>query len=275
MRIECFRFFKKMRKLKVIGIIPTRLDSQRLPGKPLRLIHGKPLVQNVYENAVKSKRLDRLMVATDSSKISDLVFAFGGEAYLSLKDHPTGSDRVAELAGNLNYDLVINIQCDLVHLSPNLIDFLVLSMLKEKNVPMGTLATKINNSDKLKNPNVVKVVSDQNGFALYFSRYPIPYNRDWGLGTGDRKLETGNWGLKTGLKRLPFYEHIGIYGFRKDFLMKFSSWKQTPLEKLERLEQLRALENGYKIKVYLTNEKIKSLDDLADLKRISSPKGGV
>ena len=133
---------------------------------------------------------------------------------------------------------------------------------------MGTLATRINDPAKLRNPNVVKVVLDKNGFALYFSRHPIPYVRGWGL-------ETRGWKLETGLKRLPFYEHIGIYGFRKDFLMKFSSWRQTPLEKLERLEQLRALENGYKIKVYLTQYKPVTLDVPADLEKIRTRKGGV
>jgi len=255
-----------MSKPKIIGIIPARLDSKRLPKKPLIKIHGKPLIQNVYENAAKSRLLDRLIVVTDSSKISDLVVAFGGEAYVSLKNHHTGSDRVAEVAGNLNCDLVINIQCDHVYLPSTIIDFLALSMLKEKSVQIGTLATRITDPVKWKNPNVVKVVLDKNDFALYFSRYPIPYIRGWGLETGDWKLATGNWQLNS--KKLPFYEHIGIYGFRKDFLMMFSSWKQTPLEKLERLEQLRVLENGYKIKVYITQDKIRTVDAPADLRKL-------
>jgi 3-deoxy-manno-octulosonate cytidylyltransferase (CMP-KDO synthetase) len=258
-----------MNKTKIIGIIPARFNSKRVARKPLIMVHGKPLIQNVYENAAKSKLLDRLIVVTDSSKISDLVFSFGGEAYVSLKNHHTGSDRVAEVAGNLNYDLVINIQCDLVHLSPTIIDLLISSMLKEKSVLMGTLATSITEHSKLKNPNVVKVVLDENGFALYFSRHPIPYIRSDSNSSGKGGF------TELDLRKLPFYEHIGIYGFRKDFLMKFSSWKQTPLEKLERLEQLRVLENGYKIKVYLTKEKIKSVDVPSDFKKITSPKGGV
>jgi 3-deoxy-manno-octulosonate cytidylyltransferase (CMP-KDO synthetase) len=262
-----------MSKTKIIGIIPARFNSKRLSRKPLITIHGKPLIQNVYENAAKSKLLDRLIVVTDSPKISDLVFSFGGEACVSLKNHQTGSDRVAEVAGNLNYDLVVDIQCDMIDLSSTLIDFLVSSMLKEKSVLMGTLATRINDTIKLKNPHVVKVVLGKNGFALYFSRYPIPFVRGWGLEAGDRRLGTAE--CQPDLKKLPFYEHIGIYGFRKDFLMKFSSWKQTPLEKLERLEQLRVLENGYKIKVYITKEKIKTVDSLTDLKKLTSPKGGV
>ena len=264
-----------MGKSKIIGIIPARLGSKRLVGKPLIKIFGKPLIQNVYQSAAKSKRLDRLMVVTDSSKISDLVFAFGGEAYVSLRNHPTGSDRVAEAVRNLNYDLVINIQCDLPCFSPSLIDLLVSSMLKEKSVLMGTLATKMNDPLKLKNPNVVKVVLNNEGSALYFSRYPIPYVRSHGFCGQSRT--SNRRGALTGidLNRLLFYEHIGIYGFRKNFLMKFSSWKQTPLEKLERLEQLRALENGYKIKVYLTQYKPVTLDVPADLKKLRTPKGEV
>ncbi len=258
-----------MSKSKVIGIIPARLGSKRLAGKPLIMIHGKPLIQRVYESAAKSKRLDRLMVVTDSSRISDLVFAFGGEAYVSLRNHPTGTDRVAEVARNLNYDLVINIQCDLPYFPPTLIDLLVSSMLKEKRIQMGTLAARINDPLKLKNPNVVKVVLDRDGFALYFSRHPIPYIR--------RTHTSRRRGALTGidLKRSPFYEHIGIYGFRKDFLIKFSSLKQTPLEKSEWLEQIRALENGYNIKVYLTQYEPVTLDAPADLKKLRTRKGGV
>ena len=264
-----------MSKSKVIGIIPARLGSKRLAGKPLVRIHGKPLIQNVYENAAKSKRLDRLMVVTDSSRISDLVFAFGGEAYVSLRNHPTGTDRVAEVAKNLNYDLVVNIQCDLPYLPPTLIDLLVSSMLNEKRILMGTLATRINDLLRLKNPNVVKVVLDENSYALYFSRHPIPYIRSYGS-CGQTKTSSRKGALAGfDLKRLPFYEHIGIYGFKKDFLMKFSSWNQTSLERLERLEQLRALENGYKIKVYLTQYKPVTLDAPADLKKLRTQKGEV
>lgn len=262
-----------MKRAKIIGIIPARLHSKRLPGKPLIRILGKPLIQNVYENAAKSRLLDRLIVATDSSKVSDLVFAFGGEAFVSLKNHPTGSDRVAEAVRNLNYDLVINIQCDLVDLSATLVDGLISSMLKEKSVQMGTLARRINDPAKLKNPHVVKVVLDKKDFALYFSRYPIPYIRGLRLEASGRGGRSGGFPLD--LRRLPFYEHIGIYGYRQDFLMRFSSWRQTPLEKLERLEQLRALENGYKIKVYLTKEEVKVLDAPADLKKLTSLKGRV
>lgn len=258
---------KMMHKSKVIGIIPARIGSRRLAQKPLIQINGKPLIQNIYERAAKSKLLDRLMVATDSSRISDLVFAFGGEAHISLRNHPTGSDRVAEAARNLNCDLVINIQCDLPNLSPALVDELVSAMLRERKVSMGTLATRIADPARLKDPNVVKVVTDRNGWALYFSRHPLPYVRP------DRASGPGFAGSATDLKRTAFYEHIGIYGFRKSFLMRFASWEQTPLEKSEKLEQLRALENGARIKVYLTKHKPVSLDVPSDIKRLRTPKG--
>jgi 3-deoxy-manno-octulosonate cytidylyltransferase (CMP-KDO synthetase) len=257
---------KKMSHSKVIGIIPARLGSKRLVGKPLVKIGGKPLIQCVFESAAKSRSLDRLMVVTDSSRISDLVFSLGGEARVSLRNHFTGSDRVAELAGILNYDLVINIQCDIPHFPPNLIDQVVSRMKEERGTLLGTLATRINDPAKLKNPNVVKVVLDTDGYALYFSRYPIPFVRKAPT-SGGRVTFT-----RADLKRLPFFEHIGIYGFRKDFLMKFASLKQTPLEKSERLEQLRALENGFKIKVYLTQYKPMTLDAPSDLKKLRARK---
>ncbi|MGB2804766.1 MAG: 3-deoxy-manno-octulosonate cytidylyltransferase [Candidatus Zixiibacteriota bacterium] len=256
-----------MKRSKVIGIIPARIGSKRLAAKPLTMINGKPLVQCVYENAAKSKYLDRVMVATDSSKVSDLVFGFGGEARVSLRNHPTGTDRVAEVVKNLTYDLVVNIQCDLPRFPPALLDLLVSSMLKERSLGMATLATRISDPLKLKNPNVVKVVLDENGFALYFSRHPIPFIRL--PQTSGRKVVFN----KTDLRRLPFLEHIGIYGYRRDFLMRLSSLEQTPLEKLECLEQLRALENGNRIKVYPTQVKPVTLDVPSDLKKLKTRKG--
>jgi len=163
----------------------------------------------------------------------------------------------------------VNIQCDLPHFPPSLVDLLVSRMSQEKGTLMGTLATRINDPAKLKNPNVVKVVLDGDEHALYFSRYPIPFIREAPKSGGRVTFTTAD------LRRLPFYEHIGIYGFRKDFLVKFSSWEQTPLEKSERLEQLRALENGYRVKVYLTQYKPVTLDVPSDLKKVRARKGRV
>lgn len=264
-----YPLWEKMSKSKVIGIIPARLGSRRLAQKPLIRIDGKPLIQNIYQSAAKSKLLDRLMVATNSPRISDLVFAFGGEACISLGNHLTGSDRVAEAAKNLHCDLVINIQCDLPDVPPALIDHLASSMLKERGVLMATVATRINDPARLKSPNVVKVVLDRNGWALYFSREPIPHVRP------DRRPGSRSARGGSDLARTAFYEHIGIYGFRRDFLIKFASWERTPLEKSESLEQLRALENGARIKVYLTKYKPVTLDVPSDLKRLRTPKGRV
>ena len=222
------------------------------------------MVQRVYESAKRSRFLERVIVATDSARISDVVYGFGGEAYLSLRRHPTGTDRVAEVVRNLNYDWVLNIQCDQPFLNPKMIDDLVASMFKERNLVMGTLARKIEDPQELKNPNVVKVVMDQKGFALYFSRFPIPYIRDMHLTVHSKGFN------KIDLKRSPYYEHIGIYIFRKDFLLKFASWRETPLEKYEKLEQLRVLENGYKIRVCITQYQSFTIDvrsDLLGLKR--------
>ena len=226
------------------------------------------MVQMVYEGAKKSKFLDRVIVATDSARISDVVYGFGGEAYLSLRRHPTGTDRVAEVVRNLNYDLVLNIQCDQPFLNPKMIDDLVTAMFEERNLFMGTLAKKLDDPQKLKNPNVVKVVLDQKGFALYFSRFPIPYLRDLhhtAHSRGSNQID---------LKKSPYYEHMGIYIFRKDFLLKFASWRETPLEKCEKLEQLRALENGYRIKVCVTKHQSFTIDVPADLLRLKKQMKG-
>lgn len=258
----------EMAKRKIIGIIPARYGSKRLPGKPLIQVNGKPLVQRVYEAAKESHFLDRVIVATDSARVSDLVYGFGGEAFLSLRGHPTGTDRVAEVAKNLNYDWVINIQCDQPFLSPRMIDDLAKSMFAERNLPMGTLARKIDDPQKLQHPNVVKVVLDQKDFALYFSRFPIPYIRDM------HRVAHAGGSNKIDLKRAPYYEHIGIYFFRKDFLLRFASWRQSPLERQEKLEQLRALENGYKIKVCVTKQHSFTIDSPSDLRKLRGKKKG-
>ena len=244
------------KRQKTLGVIPARYNSSRLPGKPLFLINGKPLIQKVFENASKSESLDKLLVATDDRRILNLVKKFGGEAVITSKKHKTGTDRVFEVSRNLNYDIVLNIQCDEASLNPKIIDKLVSHMRKDKKILMGTLATKIKDEKHLKNPNLVKVALDKNGYALYFSRYPIPFLRTDGYKP----------------KKFCFYEHIGIYAFRKSFLKEFSKLPQTPLEKSERLEQLRALENGYKIKVIITRYNSFALNCYADLKKLSRKK---
>jgi 3-deoxy-manno-octulosonate cytidylyltransferase (CMP-KDO synthetase) len=257
-----------MVKRKIVGIIPARYGSKRLPGKPLIPIDGKSMVQRVYDCAKRSSFLDRVIVATDSARVSDEVYGFGGEACLSLRRHPTGTDRAAEVVRNLHCDLVVNIQCDQPFLDSRMIDDLVSLMLSERNLGMGTLARKITDPRQLKDPNVVKVILDQKGFAIYFSRFPIPYVRD------RHHTPYAKGFTETNLKRAPYYEHIGMYAFRKDALLKFASWKQTPLERCEKLEQLRALENGYRIKVCVTKHKSLTVDAPADLTKVKRQKKG-
>lgn len=232
-----------------MGVIPARYNSSRLQGKPLLPIKGKPLIQRVYESASRSKLLNQVIVATDDQRIKKSVEDFGGQVVITSSKPKTGSDRVAEAVKGLNHDLVLNIQCDEAFMNPRMLDQLINFMQKNKDVQMGTLAKKVNDPDFFKNPDRVKVVLDKDGYAIYFSRFPIPFQR-------------GN-----GKKGINYYEHIGVYAFRKGFLSKYAKLKQTPLEKAESLEQLRALENGYKIKVVLTNYNSKSINNYSDFKK--------
>lgn len=232
---------------QAIGIIPARFDSTRLKGKPLADINGKPMVQHVYENTIKSSILDDVIIATDDESIKEAVENFGGKVILTSKDHLTGTDRISEVAENLDVQVVVNIQCDEPFIKPGMIDEIVNPLLEDRDVPLCTLMHEIDKKD-FHDPNVVKVVTDTSGFALYFSRSLIPYPRH----------EEGH----------RVFEHIGIYSYQKVFLLTFSQLKPTPLEKSEGLEQLRALENGFKIKVILTKDYIPlSVDTQEDLER--------
>jgi 3-deoxy-manno-octulosonate cytidylyltransferase (CMP-KDO synthetase) len=233
--------------MKIIGIIPARYSATRLPGKPLADICGKPLIQYVYEQARKSKLLEDVIVATDDERILEAVEKFGGKAVMTSPTHPSGTDRCAEVARKIDCDFVVNIQGDEPLIPPEVIDK-VAEALKESTdeTPMTSAAT-IANEEERENSNVVKVVTDQKGIALYFSRSPIPFYRN---------------------PVAPTLRHIGIYGYRKDFLLKFVSLPQTPLEKTESLEQLRALEHGFKIKIVLVDYSPVGVDTPEDLERV-------
>lgn len=218
--------------MKVIGIIPARYGSSRLPGKPLKDILGKPMIQVVYENISKARLLQDLIVATDDQRIVDAVVAFGGKAQLTSVSHQTGTDRIAEVARDLDADVVVNIQGDEPLLDARMIDEVVQPMLDDPCLPSSTLCTPIHEEEKLHSPHIVKCVFDLHNNGLYFSRSLIPYPR-----------RTENFCA---------YEHIGIYAYRKDFLMKYITLAQTPLEVAESLEQLRILENGFRMKVIIT-----------------------
>lgn len=216
--------------MKVIAIIPSRYGSSRFPGKPLALIAGKPMIQWVFENVSKADFLDAVYVATDDQRIYKCVSDFGGKAIMTSDRHMCGTDRLAECAEILNLsddDIVLNIQGDEPLINYNLIADLY-STFDYENVYMGTLKKLITDESELDNPNVVKVISDINGDAIYFSRYCLPYER--------------------GGAQAKHYKHIGVYGYRKHFLMKFSKMPKTYLEISESLEQLRVIENGYKIR---------------------------
>jgi 3-deoxy-manno-octulosonate cytidylyltransferase (CMP-KDO synthetase) len=233
----------------VVGVIPARYASTRLPGKPLQDILGKPMIQHVYENAARSKTLSALVVATDDERIMQAVAGFGGKAVLTSRDHNTGTDRVAEVARGMAADIVVNIQGDEPFVRPGMIDEVVQPLLDDPSLPMCTSMHAITDPADYANPNVVKVVADLAGNALYFSRSLIPYPRRT---EGHRA-----------------FEHIGMYAYTREFLLAFAALPQTPLEKMESLEQLRVLEHGRRLRVVETRQDYVplSVDTPEDLER--------
>ncbi len=242
----------KTQPMKVVAIIPARYASVRLQGKPLAIIGNKPMIQLVYEQAVKAKLLERVMVATDDQRILEVVEKFGGEAWLTSAHHLSGTDRITEVATKIAGDIIVNLQGDEPFIDPFMIDRAVKILLDNPEINLCTLKSRIVTSEALMSPHVVKVVTDNDDFALYFSRSPIPFCRQ---------------GDETALHNTAAYQHIGLYAYRRDFLLKFSRMKPTTLEKLEGLEQLRALENGCKIKVITCQYHFFGIDSPEDLER--------
>jgi 3-deoxy-manno-octulosonate cytidylyltransferase (CMP-KDO synthetase) len=220
--------------MKVIGIIPARFASTRFPGKPLALIAGKPLIQHVVEQCQKAKSLSEVIVATDDTRIWEVAQNFC-RVEMTRPDHPSGSDRIAEVAERCGGDAVVNIQGDEPLIDPNVVDAVANALAQNE---MSTAATPIKNLSDLDNPNVVKVVVNGAGRALYFSRRTIPYLRDAANRPGNEQLAA-----------FPFLKHLGIYGFRRETLLRLVKFPVSPLENAEKLEQLRALENGIGIAV--------------------------
>lgn len=235
--------------MKIIGVIPARYGSTRLPGKPLVNINGKPMIQHVWESSKKSKLINELYVATDDKRIYDTVTGFGGNAVMTSKKHKSGSDRIGEVIKNMKCDIVLNIQGDEPFINPLNIDKAIKPLIKDKNIQVSTLCTPIKNIEEIDNPNVVKAVIDKNSFALYFSRFGIPFDRDMA-------------------KNIIYYKHIGLYVYRKKYLLEFIKLKPSKLEMAEKLEQLRILENGKKIKVVVTNIDSFTIDTNKDLKKL-------
>ncbi len=235
--------------MKAIGVIPARYGSKRFPGKPLADILGKPMIQYVWERASKTKTLEEVIIATDDERILRKAKEFGAEAVLTSPSLSSGTERVAEAVKDLDADIVVNIQGDEPLIEPRAIDEAIKSLIKDPKIPVATLAYRMTKKEEIEDPNVVKVVFDKNNFALYFSRFPIPYSRE---------------------HRLPIYKHIGLYVYRKEFLAKLVQLEPSPLEKIEDLEQLRVLENGYRIKIVKTECDSIGVDTPEDLERVKA-----
>ena len=238
---------------RAVIVIPSRYESKRFPGKALVKIGDKPLIEHVYRQARKVRGVEQVLVATDDERIRKAVEEFGGRAVTTSTVHKCGTERVAEAAGSLDVDLVVNLQGDEPRIDPRSIEQLIAAMAGDPSVPMATLKTRIVDEKELHNPNVVKVVTDRDGFALYFSRSVVPHqgkNRDHHT-----------------------YKHIGVYAYRKDFLSQFASLEQTELEKREKLEQLRVLENGFKIMVVETEHDSIAVNTLKELERVGKTTG--
>lgn len=243
----------------VVAIIPARYGSTRFPGKPLALINGEPMIQHVYRRVSEAGKVDRVIVATDDERIEACVRGFGGDVMMTRSDHPTGTDRLAEVAETLDAELIVNVQGDEPLINPLMIDQAVAPLVADADIRMGTLASEIDELDDFYNPNVVKVVRDLKGMALYFSRAPIPCPRD--LNEED---------LRQSFRKLGLLRHIGLYVYRRELLLAYPGWPKTALETLENLEQLRALERGVGLHVAVTEFGCHGVDTPEDLERIAA-----
>ena len=234
--------------MKFLGVIPSRYASTRLEGKALKDICGHTMIEWVYKRT-KLSNLDEVVVATDDERIYKEVERFGGKAILTSKEHENGTSRIAEVCTKYeDYDVIVNVQGDEPLIEPEMINSIINSFKEDDTISMSTLKYKIDTMEEIENPNYVKVITDKKGYALYFSRSVIPY---------PRKLDIQN-----------YYKHVGIYGYKRDFVVEYAKMEPTPLELSESLEQLRALENGYRIKVMETPYKIIGVDTQEELEKV-------
>ncbi|WP_297405757.1 3-deoxy-manno-octulosonate cytidylyltransferase [uncultured Cetobacterium sp.] len=234
--------------MKFLGVIPARYESSRLPKKPLKDICGYPMIEWVYKRALKSN-LDKVIVATDSKEVYEAVKKFGGDVILTREDHLNGTSRIAEVCEKItDFDVIINIQGDEPLIEKDMINSLIDSFKVEKDLKMSTLKHKLHSWEDIENSNFVKVVTDKNDYAIYFSRSVIPYPRNKNMGN--------------------YFKHVGIYGYKRDFVLDYFKMESTPLENSESLEQLRVLENGYKIKVLETNFEVIGVDTQEELEKV-------
>jgi 3-deoxy-manno-octulosonate cytidylyltransferase (CMP-KDO synthetase) len=242
---------------KVLGIIPARFASTRFPGKPLCLIAGKPLLRRVWERCLRAQALDSVIIATDDMRIAEAAFDWGAEIALTSTSHASGTDRAAEVAGKARqFAFIVNIQGDEPLVEPRLIDRLVMKLQSDPAVELVTAAHPFTDIADAASPHQVKVVLDRKGRALYFSRAPIPCS------------DTANARQSRSKTKPQFLRHQGIYGFRRDLLLRFVRWNPTPLERSESLEQLRALENGVTVHVLVTKHGSPGVDTPQDAKNL-------
>ena len=238
--------------LTVVAIIPARYESSRFPGKALADIGGHPMIEHVYRRVLTARGVDQVIVATDDRRIADVVSAFGGQARMTSADHPSGTDRLAEVVADLPCDIVVNVQGDEPLIEPAMIEEALAAVVADPGLQMATLRRRIENPADLQDPNVTKVVVDREGYALYFSRAPIPFTR-------------------AGSPRAPAWRHVGLYVYRRECLLRLSALPPTAVEQAEALEQLRALEHGIRIKAVETVHDsigVDTLDDLARVRRL-------
>ncbi|MEW5974867.1 MAG: 3-deoxy-manno-octulosonate cytidylyltransferase [Acidobacteriota bacterium] len=243
-----------MTKVQAIAVIPARFSSTRFPGKPLVKIGDKPMIQHVYERTRKAKGLADVIVATDDKRIVEAVEHFGGKACLTSRSHRSGTDRVAEVAQSLEAEVVVNVQGDEPLLEPSCIEAVIRPFESDPSLPISTLKCPGDSEEEFYNPNIVKVVTDRNGYALYFSRSPIPFLR-YAQNTSESK-------------RPLFFRHIGLYAYRKSFLEQLPKLKPSVLEKAEALEQLRFLENGFRIRVVQSDYRAVAVDTPDDVQQV-------
>ena len=236
--------------LHAVAVIPARFASSRFPGKALADIDGHPMIEHVYRRVSSSRAVSRTIVATDDPRIAAAVDRFGGEFRLTRSDHASGTDRLAEVAATLDCDIIVNVQGDEPLIDPGAVDVAVAPFRVDSSIDITTLYRHIAHPDDLRNPNIVKVAIDRAGFALYFSRAPIPYVRD----------PRDGWP--------PLYRHIGVYAYRRRALLVLAALEPTPLERTESLEQLRALEHGIRIRAIETAYESVSVDTPEDLDRV-------
>ena len=235
--------------VSVVAIIPARYQSSRLPGKALADIGGRPMIEHVYRRASAARSVGVVIVATDDQRICDAVEAFGGRAQLTSPAHESGTDRLAEIAAGLTCDVIVNVQGDEPLIEPSMIDDAIQPFRADPDLQMTTLRRRIESDEEHQNPNVTKVVVDRDGYALYFSRAPIPYTRE-------------------GCPPAPAWRHIGLYVYRRECLLRLAALPPTVMERAEALEQLRALEHGIRIKAIETRHDSVGVDTPADLARV-------